>query len=161
MWRVAFVGTFAATLEPRVRSFLTVPCDVVLSDEAGIVARLPDVDVLVTLAFTREMAAAGRRLRLVQVPGAGLDRIDRTLVPAGTWLANVYGHETGIAEYVMGAMLTWTREFGRLDARLREGEWASQWAVGAPPPAPAPELDRKSTRLNSSHLGISYAVFCL
>src|SRR5438045_5427864 len=24
-----------------------------------------------------------------------------------------------------------------------------------------PDLDRKSTRLNSSHLGISYAVFCL
>src|SRR5262245_64011993 len=24
-----------------------------------------------------------------------------------------------------------------------------------------PEADRKSTRLNSSHLGISYAVFCL
>src|SRR5262245_63758251 len=34
------------------------------------------------------------------------------------------------------------------------------------PPASAPcssvrPLDRKSTRLNSSHLGISYAVFCL
>src|ERR1039458_10631432 len=36
------------------------------------------------------------------------------------------------------------------------------------PPAPTPRfprmqtnLDRKSTRLNSSHLGISYAVFCL
>src|SRR5258705_9165544 len=28
-------------------------------------------------------------------------------------------------------------------------------------PGPAFELDRKSTRLNSSHLGISYAVFCL
>src|SRR5258705_8064046 len=26
---------------------------------------------------------------------------------------------------------------------------------------PAPGRDRKSTRLNSSHLGISYAVFCL
>src|ERR1035438_565634 len=26
---------------------------------------------------------------------------------------------------------------------------------------PFPFLDRKSTRLNSSHLGISYAVFCL
>src|SRR5262245_64967493 len=25
----------------------------------------------------------------------------------------------------------------------------------------APGIDRKSTRLNSSHLGISYAVFCL
>src|SRR2546426_4335626 len=27
--------------------------------------------------------------------------------------------------------------------------------------APSPRLDRKSTRLNSSHLVISYAVFCL
>src|SRR3712207_8617109 len=26
---------------------------------------------------------------------------------------------------------------------------------------PAPDLDRKSTRLNSSHANISYAVFCL
>src|ERR1039458_8890226 len=28
-------------------------------------------------------------------------------------------------------------------------------------PTPARPIDRKSTRLNSSHLGISYAVFCL
>src|SRR5256885_8420178 len=31
----------------------------------------------------------------------------------------------------------------------------------APDPAPVLALDRKSTRLNSSHLVISYAVFCL
>src|SRR6201999_1311906 len=30
-----------------------------------------------------------------------------------------------------------------------------------PGPDPDPGRDRKSTRLNSSHLGISYAVFCL
>src|SRR5438045_7802102 len=29
------------------------------------------------------------------------------------------------------------------------------------PGAPQNSIDRKSTRLNSSHLGISYAVFCL
>src|SRR5438045_6200485 len=28
-------------------------------------------------------------------------------------------------------------------------------------PTAKPDADRKSTRLNSSHLGISYAVFCL
>src|SRR2546426_4951435 len=35
--------------------------------------------------------------------------------------------------------------------------------VGAPTSAPlqAADIDRKSTRLNSSHLVISYAVFCL
>jgi phosphoglycerate dehydrogenase-like enzyme len=140
MLRVAFVGTFSASLEPPVRARLEMECDVIVADEVGIVSRLSDVDVLVTMAFTREMGAAAGRLKLVQVPGAGLDRIDRSALPAGASLANVYGHETGIAEYVMGAMLTLTRGFGRLDAALRRGIWESQWAVGATPPAPWPEL---------------------
>src|SRR5258705_9419258 len=51
-------------------------------------------------------------------------------------------------------------------ARLRAGPGER----GLPPvvrlyadraPRPARRRDRKSTRLNSSHLGISYAVFCL
>src|ERR1035438_7469220 len=33
--------------------------------------------------------------------------------------------------------------------------------VPLPAPGAPPRRDRKSTRLNSSHLGISYAVFCL
>ena len=102
MLRVALAGVFAARLETLIRARLRVPCDLVSTDETAIVPRLGDVDVLVTLAFTRAMGAAARRLKLVQVPGAGLDRIDRSALPAGTWLANAYGHETGIAEYVIG-----------------------------------------------------------
>src|SRR5437870_10358077 len=34
-------------------------------------------------------------------------------------------------------------------------------ARGAAGPRPGPVRDRKSTRLNSSHVAISYAVFCL
>jgi phosphoglycerate dehydrogenase-like enzyme len=142
--RVAFAGAFATRLESAVRAQLAVPCDVVLADETTIVSRLSDVDVLVTMAFTPAMGAVGRRLRLVQVPGAGLDRIHRPALPAGTWLANAYGHETGIAEYVIGAMLALTRGFGHLDASLRRGVWESQWAIGAPPPAPWPELAGKT-----------------
>src|SRR5437773_7819854 len=33
--------------------------------------------------------------------------------------------------------------------------------LGAPPPRGGAGRDRKSTRLNSSHITISYAVFCL
>src|SRR5690625_6769394 len=33
--------------------------------------------------------------------------------------------------------------------------------TASPPTSPPPLLDRKSTRLNSSHVAISYAVFCL
>jgi phosphoglycerate dehydrogenase-like enzyme len=142
--RVAFAGTFAARLAEPVRTHLGIPCDVIVDDERGIVARLSQVDVLVTLAFTREMAAAGPRLKLIQVPGAGLDRIDRSALPAGTRLANAYGHEVGIAEYVMGAVVALSRGFCRLDARLRRGDWESQWAAATPPPAPWPELAGKT-----------------
>ena len=140
MVRVAFAGTFAASMEARMRGRLSVPCEVIVADERAIVPKLADVDVLVTLAFTAEMGATARRLRLVQVPGAGLDRIDRAALPPGTWLANAYGHEVGIAEYVMAVMLAWTRELGRLDGALHQGVWLSQWAVGTAPPPTWPEL---------------------
>jgi phosphoglycerate dehydrogenase-like enzyme len=84
------------------------------------------------------------RIKLVQVPGAGLDRIDRSVLPKGASLANAYGHETGIAKYVIGAMLALTREFSRVDAALRVGEWRSQWAVGSEPPRAWPELAGKT-----------------
>jgi len=102
MLRVAFAGTFPARLEEPVRRHLTTTCEVVVFDEVGILAQLAEIDVLVTMALTAEMGRASTRLKLVQVPGAGLDRIDRSALPDGAWLANVYGHETGIAEYVIG-----------------------------------------------------------
>src|SRR5262245_13413986 len=142
--RIAFAGAFAVRLEERVRALLDVPCDVIRADEIEIISQLSEVDVLVSMAFTPAMGAVSRRLKLVQVPGAGLDRIDLAALPPDTWLANVYGHEIGVAEYVIGSMLALTRGFARLDARLRQGDWESQWAVGPPPPAPWPELAGKT-----------------
>src|SRR5258705_7960836 len=39
--------------------------------------------------------------------------------------------------------------------------WRRTWAAGLGKKGMSFLRDRKSTRLNSSHLGISYAVFCL
>src|SRR4051794_18828516 len=140
MLRVAFAGIFPASLEQPVRRYLTTPCEIIIASEADILARLAEIDVLVTMGFTAEMARAAPRLKLVQVPGAGVDRIDRSALSERTLLANTNGHEVGIAEYVIGAMLALTREFPRLDAALRQGEWQSQWAVGVVPPPVWPEL---------------------
>ena len=87
MLRVAFAGTFAASLEEPVRRCLTTPSELIVADEAGIVGRLADIDVLVTLVLTPEMVANATRLKLVQVPGAG-PRPDRPLGDAS-------GHYTG------------------------------------------------------------------
>jgi len=140
MLRVAFVGPLASSFADRVRSHLTMPVDFVHTDAGLAVDAPPEIDVLVTLVFTKEMSAAAARLRLIQVPGAGLDRIDRAAIGSGVALANVHGHETGIAEFVLGAMIALSRGFARLDASLRAGRWESQWAPGVPPPPAWPEL---------------------
>jgi phosphoglycerate dehydrogenase-like enzyme len=140
MLRVAFAGTFAAHFAAPVRARVPIPCAIAITDETPVGSQVADVDVLVTLSFTGETGAAARRLKLVQVPGAGLDRIDRAAIPAGAQLANAYAHETGIAEYVVGALLALRRDFATLDATLRRGSWASQWAIDAPAPPPWREL---------------------
>src|SRR5690348_15548441 len=142
--KVAFAGAFAPRIAEPVRTLLTMPCDIAIDDEAGITQHLNDADVLVTMGFSARMAEAAPHLRLVQVPGAGLDRVDRAALRPGTYLANAYGHEAGIAEYCIGAMIALTRSFARLDARLRSGEWESQWAIGAPAPPLWPELAGKT-----------------
>jgi phosphoglycerate dehydrogenase-like enzyme len=157
--KVAFAGAFAARLVEPVRARLAVPCEVVADDdEASILPQLADADVLVSMGFTTAMAAAAPRLRLVQVPGAGLDRVERGALRPGTDLANAYGHEVGIAEYAVGAMIALSRGFGRLDAALREGWWESQWAVGVPAPPLWPELAGKTLGiLGFGHIGRALA----
>ncbi len=140
MLRVAFVGALSSSFADRVRAHLTVPCEFVFTDEKNAVDVLSDIDVVVTLVLTRDMAAAAKALRFVQVPGAGLDRIDQSALPSGASLAKVHGHETGIAEYVLGAMIALSRDFDRISGSLRAGRWESQWAPGVPPPPVWPEL---------------------
>lgn len=156
--KAAFAGSFAVRLIEPVRNRLTIPCDIVSGDEIGIIDELGDTDVLVSMAFTQEMAAIGSRLRLIQVPGAGLDRIDRSQLRKGLALANAYGHEVGIAEYVMGSMIALTRSFHRLDQKLREGAWESQWSIGTPAPPLWPELAGKTLGiLGFGHIGEALA----
>ena len=141
--RIAFVGTFAGRMVEPVKAQLSGDHEVIVGDEAGIVPRLGDVDIVVSMVVTPDMARAARKVKAVLVPGAGVDRVARGELPAGTLLANAYGHEAGIAEFVIGAMLTLTRDLARIDASLRRGAWESQWAIGTPPPL-WPELAGKT-----------------
>jgi phosphoglycerate dehydrogenase-like enzyme len=156
--KAVFAGSFATRLAEAVRTRLEIPCEIVCGTEATILQELSGADVLVSMGFDAAMAAAGPRLRLVQVPGAGLDRIDRSKLRAGLALANAYGHEAGIAEYIMGAMIALSRSFRRIDQKLRAGEWESQWALGTPAPPLWPELSGKTLGiLGFGHIGEALA----
>ena len=156
--KVAFAGAFATRLLGPVRALLPVQTTLVAGDEDSILPELADADVLVAMAFTPAMAAAAPVLRLVQVPGAGLDRVAMTALRPTTALANAFGHGTAIAEFIMGSLLALTRSLPRLDAALRQGHWESQWAVGVPAPPLWPELaGQRLAILGYGHIGEALA----
>ncbi|MGH7485919.1 MAG: 2-hydroxyacid dehydrogenase, partial [bacterium] len=67
------------------------------------------------------------RLRLFQVPGAGVEGIDRSLLCSGAQLCNCFGHESAIAEYVMAALLARHVPLAAADRDLRARRW-TYWA---------------------------------
>jgi phosphoglycerate dehydrogenase-like enzyme len=94
--------------------------------DADLVPLLGEADAIVSARFSRAMAAAAPKLRLVHTPGAGTDGLDITAIPPHVAVCNVFGHEAAIAEYVLMAMLTLNRELFQLDRGLRQGDWGDR-----------------------------------
>src|SRR5690606_40417926 len=75
-------------------------------------------------------------------------------------VALIFGH--GAAAVGMPALLSWPLGLLALGAAVRLlGARIEPAPTFVPAPSEPATSDRKSTRLNSSHVKISYAVFCL
>lgn len=93
------------------------------SDEAELCELLINADVYVGYHFTPAMAEAARSVQLIQVSGAGVDKIAFDALHPGVIVANTYRHERSIAEYVLMAMLALSRQLILSDIHLRQGIW--------------------------------------
>jgi phosphoglycerate dehydrogenase-like enzyme len=69
------------------------------------------------------------KLKLIQTPVSGYDRLEPATLPPDCVVCNVHEHETGIGEYAMLAMLEWSIGLARLDAGFRRGDWTGGVAV--------------------------------
>lgn len=118
------------------RGQLTTPWDINLWDaDAEPSANMPDLasaDALVAMIFDQASAEAMPNLKLLQLPGAGFERIDFDAVAPQCSICNVFEHETGMAEYVLAAMLEWQIGIAKMDARLRQGLWDKGFLGGLP-----------------------------
>ena len=124
--KIVLKGIHAAANEAVLRRKLALAADIVAcdgSEPAGALAEaLAEADVAVAMNWCAPLPPVPR-LKLLQLPGAGTDGIDPALVPAGAALCNVYGHEIGISEYVMLAMLEWQIRLGDMNAAFKAGSW--------------------------------------
>lgn len=126
MMKVLLLGKMAATGLDSLRARVQTPCEFTVvekSDDPQLLSLLKEAEVLVTNSFTKKMGGVAKKLRLVQVPFAGLEAFDQEALPPGTALANVYSHEVSIAESVLMYMLALSKKLKKYDTELRRGFW--------------------------------------
>jgi phosphoglycerate dehydrogenase-like enzyme len=79
-------------------------------------------DVLVCSRLSAAVAPSVRA-RLVQVTGAGLDRVAVAALPPGTEVTTTAHHERSIAEHVLLSVMALERQLLGRDRALRSGTW--------------------------------------
>ncbi len=97
-------------------------------NDAAFRSALADADAIVSMDWHWSFAAP--KLKLLQLPGAGADDIEFDKVPATASICNVYGHDIGIAEYVMAGILEFTIGLRALDRALRQDRWTGSYVCG-------------------------------
>ena len=95
-------------------------------DRPGEQSLYENADVVIGLQLNGAMPKL-LKARLFHAPAAGTDAIATALLPAQCVLANCFGHENAIAEYVMAALLMRHVPLARADQDLRQGHWTF-WA---------------------------------
>lgn len=116
------IRRFAHELESRNPGATFVHCE---SDDVRLHALLADADVLVSARCTADMLAAATGLRLLQVPGAGTEKLAPEVWASGITVANAFEHGRSIAEYVVMVMLALSHGLHRMDSALRSGVWSN------------------------------------
>jgi phosphoglycerate dehydrogenase-like enzyme len=122
--RVVITDPNLRPLRQDLEALLPTGTETIWATPVTVFTALENADVLVGPSFTQEMAAVAPQLKLVQVAGAGTDRIDPKALN-GIPLANTYHHEGAIAEYIVWALIALRRELPQADAALRQGHWRS------------------------------------
>lgn len=118
-----------------IKQRLTTPWDIQVMDDANdmqaFAVALEDADAVLSMAWSQKFPPA-TSLKLMQLPGAGLDAVDFDAVPASAAVCNVYEHEIGIAEYLVLGMLEWEIRLRVMHADLVEGRWRGSFVDSAP-----------------------------
>lgn len=129
--KIVFHGANASTFLDGFEDLLDVPHEIKLvSDalsEAGEAEILREADAVIGVRLTHEHAPLSAKL--YQVPGAGYDGIDLSVILKGCSVCNCFGHEPAIAEYVMSALLARHVPLVEANDQLRKGDW-HYWAGG-------------------------------
>ena len=89
------------------------------NNRPALTAALAQADAMISMNWPADMPAAPR-LRLLQLPGAGLDEVAFDHLPPNAHVCNTFEHQYSIAEYVLAGMLEWNIRLADLQRRFRD-----------------------------------------
>lgn len=120
----AFEGVARATYQPELHK-----------DRAALLMGVAEADALIVRNATRvdaELIAHAPNLRVVGRLGVGLDNLDLVAlaqrdIPV-TWAVGM--NAVSVAEFVMGAVLTFARRYSVVSAEVQAGRWNRQAGIG-------------------------------
>ena len=90
---------------------------------------LRSTDAVITMDWDHHNQSFDR-LKLIHLPGAGLDAINFKTVPDKATVCNVFEHEVPISEYVISSILLWTTRIHIQDPLLRNNDWSGSHLFG-------------------------------
>jgi len=133
--RALFLGGFAASqvewIAPALESGIETEIAADDCDRRQVAAALEVADIVISEAWRQGLPAAPR-LKLLQLPVAGTDRVDVAALPRGVTVCNAFGHEAAMAEYIVMAMLVWFHRYFDIALGFRGGSWQDSGVTGGP-----------------------------
>ncbi len=98
---------------------------VILADDQELEAAMPDIEVLVGFRFPTGVWGRADNLKLVQIPGAGVDSIvSQPDLPDGVAICNASGaHEPEMSEFIIALLHATTYRIPRITDQQREHRW--------------------------------------
>ncbi|MDP6692647.1 MAG: 2-hydroxyacid dehydrogenase [Alphaproteobacteria bacterium] len=98
-------------------------------DAETVAANMAWAEFMISIEYGAELPPAPN-LKVLQLPVAGLDKVDVNAVPASAAICNVYEHEVAIAEYTFNGMLEWVVGLARRNTEFKTGDWSGTPSMG-------------------------------
>jgi lactate dehydrogenase-like 2-hydroxyacid dehydrogenase len=94
--------------------------------------KLKRADVVITMSWGKTMWGGTdnldipkvENLKLIHLPGAGIDAINFSKIPKNCQVCNVYEHEIPIAEYCLGTILNWEMNLITKLTKFKNLDWS-------------------------------------
>ena len=133
--KALFLGAFAASQAERIAPVFGTAIETeIVADEDDrdrLASALADADIVLSDFWHRGLPPAPR-LKLLQLPVAGIDQVELAALPPGVAVCNAFGHEAAMAEYIVMAMLVWFHRYFDIVGSFRGGSWRDSGVTDGP-----------------------------